>query len=365
MKVYKKIISVTIAALMLFCTLSSCGLGENTAFMRRNESSMLDKKPSEKKERLPGLVFWGGTTAYGSGADGNNIEKVVEEHMMSDECYIPVANMGVPTENNQTIMARCGAVDTLVEEFTIPENTDKVRMKIYTSNKSAISPLTYGTRWDGGMTDVTIAGVRGELSVDSATVSLGDPVYYFSRNTYGEEKKVSKGEKLVSMSMTDYKDYIPVVCMGENGYWTSFKDLADQIEKVIKTSSNSDKYIVLGLFTVPLLSEQLGSIDTNDEKALEELTKKNNIAYDKYMKKRFGEHYLSLRETICSEEAVEKLKKIDDGVFNLTEQDEKELHSGIVSSCVRYNKTILNQYGYSLVGDALYEKLVDMGYLYH
>ncbi|MGN1133033.1 MAG: hypothetical protein ACI4RN_01110, partial [Oscillospiraceae bacterium] len=232
-------------------------------------------------------------------------------------------------------------------------------------DNSKILPLTYGTRWDGGMTSVEIAGVKGELTANTESVAVGKPIYYFSRSQYGSEVKVKKGEKLTSMSMTDFQDYLPIVCVGEDGKWNSFEELAGQIEKIIKTSKNSEDYIVLGLFTVPLTKEQSDKIDPDDDRTLEQLTYKNNIAYDAFMKKKFGTHYVSIREIICSEESVEKLKAIDDGQFELSEDDEKNLHSGIVPNCLKYNKTILNEYGYTLVGDALYERLVDLGYLYH
>lgn len=358
MKNVTRLLALVSAAVMTVTALSACSFD---FLLKDKDPVAIDKKPTEHVDRLPGLVIWGGGMGYGSYGSGNTIARTVENHMMADECYIPIVNSAVPQESTNTIMARAGAIDILVKEFTIPEETEQVEVKLYSSDGSVIAPLRYGTRWDGGMTNVTIAGVEGALSIDENTVNFENPIYYFTRNSNGEKVKVKEGERIISSSMTEYTDYVPIVCMGEHGGWNSFDELIEQQQAIINTSSNNDKFVVIGMFSVPLTEEQINSV-ANDEKAKEELIKKNNEEFDKVMQEKWGDHYINARECLCSNVALEKLQNAD---VEITIQDKVDMSNGVVPDVMKHDGNTLNGYGYDILGDAVYQKLVDLGYLYN
>ena len=52
--------------------------------------------------------------------------------------------------------------------------------------------------------------------------------------------------------MTEYKSYIPIVCIGDCGEWEDIKDLIKQQQKIIDTCENKDKFIIIGLFSAPV-----------------------------------------------------------------------------------------------------------------
>ena len=357
MKNVKRILALVSATVMTATALSSCSLN----FGKDEGPVTIEKKQTEKIERLPGIAVWGGSMSYGAYGEGKSITRTIENHMMDDECYIPIANMAVPQETTCTIMARAGAVDLLVKEFIIPEGIEQVEVKIYAADGSTVAPLRYGTRWDGGMTNVTIAGVEGALSIDENTMNFENPVYYFIRNSEGESVHVEEGEKVISDSMTEYTDYIPVICMGDHGGWTSFEQLIEQQQAIIDTSSNSDKFLIVGLFSVPLTEEQLQSVEDDDE-AKEELIRKNNEEFDKAMEKKWGDHYVNARESLCSNVALEKLQNAD---VSVSIQDKIDMSKGVVPNALKHDANTLNNYGYDIVGDAVYQKLVALGYLYN
>ena len=357
MKNFKRLLALVSATVMTATVLSSCSLD----FLKKEGPVTLEKKPTVKVERLPGIAVWGGSMAYGAYGGGSSIVRTVENHMMADECYIPIANMAVPQETTSTIMARAGAIDIMVKEFTIPENIEQVEVKIYASDDSVIAPLRYGTRWDGGMTNVTIAGVEGALSIDENTMSFENPIYYFTRSDEGEAVDVKEGERVISDSMTEYIDYIPVVSMGDHGGWNSFDELIEQQQAVIDSSSNNDKFVIIGLFSVPLTEEQLETVK-DDEKAKADLIKANNEEFDKVMKEKWGEHYVNAREYLCSNVALEKMQNAD---VEITIQDKVDMSNGVVPGALKHDANTLNGYGYDIVGDAVYQKLVDLGYLYN
>lgn len=353
----KKITAVISAAVLSATAFCSCSL----SFHSSKTPVTIEKKQVEKVERLPGIVCWGSSMAYGAYGEGSSILNSVESHMMADECYIPVARMGVPYESNYTVLSRAGADEIYVKEFIIPETTERVEIKMYTADGNSIFPLRYGTKCDGGMSNVTIAGVEGTLSIDPNSISFEKPIYYFTRNEEGEEVKIKDGEKLISSSMTDYRDYIPVICIGDNGGWKNFKELIAQQQKLINTSTNNDKFIIVGLFSVPLTEEQLNSVE-GDEKAKAELIRKNNENYDKLMKKQWGDHYVNAREYLCSNVALEKMEKLE---LEITTEDKVNMSKGIVPDILRYDPDNLNKYAYDLVGDAVYQRMVELGYLYN
>lgn len=353
----KKILAFSSALVMSFSVLSSCSLKVYNA-----DPQSIEQLENNEVERLSGVAFWGSSMGYGYYGRGSTIESTLENHMMADECSIPIANVSVPRETNYTVLARAGAKKIHVNAFTIPEGIERVEVKIYSEDKKPIVPLRWGTDWDGGMSNVTIAGVEGELSSDTNTVLFENPVYYFTRSKEGEKVDVKKGETIVSDSMTLYKDYIPVICIGDDGGWKSFDELIEQQQAIIDTCNNKDKFVILGLFTVPLTEKQEKSLPADDDKARAKLIKENNEKYDKVMKEKWGEHYVSSREYLCSNVALEKMDAME---LEYKDADKVNMSKGIVPDILRYDPNILNGKGYEIVGDALYKKMVDLGYLYH
>lgn len=354
----KKIIAFASALVMSFSILSSCSTNNYA------DPQPIKQLESNKVERLPGIAIWGSSMAYGYYGRGSTILSSIDNNMMENECSIPVANMGVPKESNYTVLARAGATKMLVNSFTIPEGIEKVEIKLYGEDKKNIIPLRWGTEWDGGMSNVTIAGIEGTLSIDSNTATFEKPTYFFTRSQEGKKVKIKKGEQIISTSMNENKDYVPVICMGDDGGWKSFDELIKQQQALLDTFKDKDKFIILGLFTVPLTEKQEKSLPDDDEngKARAKLVKKNNEAYDKAMKKKWGEHYVSSREYLCSNVALDYLEKNEVDYKNV---DKVNMSNGVVPEVLKYDPNLLNGRGYELAGEAVFKKMVELGYLYN
>lgn len=350
MRILKRIIALAAAALLSLTVLSSCN--------NKEPITPAKKDNIEKHERENGIVCWGSSLAYGAYGEDKSIVNTIENHMMSDENYIPIVNMGVPRETSQTVMARAGAVDIVVsKKFTVPAGIEPVEITFTAKDKSKISPLRYGTSCDGGMTNVTIAGLKGTLSVARDSAQRNEPKYYFTRNVEGEEIEIKKGDRIISESMTEYKSYIPIVCIGDCGEWEDIKDLIKQQQKIIDTCENKDKFIIIGLFSAPV------DIDPEmSEKEALAAQKKANEAFDKAMGKQWGDHYVNIREYLCSDEAIEKAKAQE---IEITDQDMSNVKNKIVPDIFKYDADNLNGYAYDIIGDIVYDKLVELGYLFH
>ena len=353
----KKAVAIISALVMSFTILCSCSINNYA------DPQPIEELDTSKIERHPGIAIWGSSMGYGYYGRGSSILSSIDNHMMADECGIPVANMSVPQETNYTVLARAGATKMLVKSFTIPEEVEKVEVKIYSEDEKPIVPLRWGTEWDGGMSNVTIDGVEGTLSVDSNTAAFENPSYYFTRKSEGKKTKVKKGTEIISDSMTKNKDYIPIICMGDDGGWKTFDELIKQQQALLDSFENKDNYIILGLFSVPLTEKQEKSLpDDDDGKARAKLIKKNNEEYDKVMKEKWGEHYVSSREYLCSNIALDSIEQREIEYKNV---DKVNMSRGIVPDILKYDTNTLNGTGYELVGDAVYKKMVDLGYLYN
>ncbi|MDE6148729.1 MAG: hypothetical protein K2F81_01355 [Ruminococcus sp.] len=350
MKIFKRIIALAAAAALSVTVLSSCN--------NREPITPSKKDNIEKHERENGLVCWGSSLAYGAYGNDMSIVNSIKDHMMTDECYIPIVNMGVPRETSKTVMARAGAVDIVVsKKITVPEGLEPVEITFAAKDKSKISPLRFGTDCDGGMSNVTIAGIEGILSVARDSAQRTEPKYYFTRKTEGEEIVIKKGERIISESMTEYTNYIPIVCIGDYGEWEKTSDLIKQQQAIIDTCENKDKFIIVGLFSAPI------EIDSEmSDKEILAAQKKANEAFDKAMTKKWGEHYVNIREYLCSDEAVEKAKAQD---VEFTDKDMSNIKNKIVPDSFKYDIDNLNGYAYDIIGDIVYDKLVELGYLYN
>lgn len=351
MRIFKRIFTLAAVAVLSMTALGSC--------MESRKPVDIEKKASSRLERLPGIICWGGSIMYGTYGKGKSIKKSIENHMMEDECYIPVVSRSVPRETTQTILARAGAVKVTVDAFTIPQDCEAVDVTLITSDKSKITPLRYNARCDGGMRNVTIAGVEGYLEMDSETAKFEDPIYMFTRKEPGDEVKVKKGEQVISESMTEYKDYIPVICMGEDGEWNNDpKKLIEQQKAIINAGDSKDKYVIIGLFSATATEEDA---KLNEDEYQETLLKRSQ-ELDNAMQKQWGDHYVNIRECLCSDST---LKKIEESGLEITDEDRENMKKGIVPDVLKSSQYFLNGYAYDIIGDAVYDKMVKLGYLYH
>ena len=135
---------------------------------------------------------------------------------------------------------------------------------------------------------------------------------YFEQMYEAAVKLIKKGKAFVcdltaeEMDRFD-KDYIPVITMGYYGGWNKDpNELAEQQQKVLDTfGANKDKFIVVGVRPMD------GSVDIPE--------------YERVMKETWGEHYISTID-ICT--------------VTTTTAD-----------------------GQTQVADALYDKLLELGYI--
>ena len=281
-----------------------------------------------QKMRIPGIVCIGDSLTHGTGEEGTDYPSVLKNQLESHEIYIPVVNMGVGGENTVTIGGRMGGIPFKLNEFTIPSGIEETPISFIDSKDKEVTPLIAG--FDRGMNPCKVMGVEGNITIDE------DRNYYFTRKKEGRETPVPKETEVETFAGKEYRDYIFVLFMGENGGYRDTEELIRQQQMIIdKQRKNKDKFIIIGLTT--------GSEESRKEQ-------------DSAMQEKWGEHYLNIRKYLCE-------YALDECLENLSEKDVEKCKKGTVPKYLRIDDIHYNDLGYRILAEAVYEKLEKLGYI--
>ena len=188
------------------------------------------------------------------------------------------------------------------------------------------------------MENVSLAGVKGTVSIEQKKASSKKYRYFFTRDSAGKRVQAEAGTRIVNSGSYLYVDWIPIIFMGQNGGWNDDPDeLIRQQRMLVDTLKlNKGRFLILGLTT--------GSSESR-------------AALDAAMDAQWGWQYLNLRSYLSDPGTLEKYG------LAITESDAALIAQGIVPACLRTGEVHLNATGYRAVGDLAYQALVSMGYL--
>lgn len=285
-------------------------------------------------EIFPGIVCWGDSLTAGAGGKGVTYPKILGKLIAANfSNKIPVINCGIGGEDTTTIIGRAGSIPYIISNsFIIPADTTRVKISFTSLNGTSVSPLRQG---DCGVNPVIIDGITGNISIDQDSYTSKEYSYYFSRSTAGKTVHVNAGTKIVTSGSISYNNYLPIIFIGQNGGWHSYDELISQQMSIVKsTLRDRDKFLILGLTTG----------NTTSSSGLE--TEMLNY---------YGDRYINLREYLSSEGMY------DAGLVP-TDQDLEAMKTGSVPPGLLIDKVHLNAYGYTLIGNLVYERMVRLGY---
>lgn len=286
---------------------------------------------------IPGIVCWGDDMTYGRGGINKSYPFVLEELLNKNNYRIPVYNNGVSDEDSLTVLGRQGAIPYCVDSFNLKNSPDLIEVKVTSSyNGAEVNPLL-GKR-NPGVNPCTIDGIEGTLYgyVLPANRSKVDK-FYFMRDDTGNTADIAKNTHIIT-SGNDYKDYINILAIGENGGYADNKELIDQHKKFVeflKGSKNENSYLILGMTK--------GNREDNKE-------------IDEMMAEEFGEHYVNVREYLST-------NALDDLNLTASDEDKKAMAEGKVPPCLWYDEDNLNDNAYEAIGNLVYNKLVEYNYV--
>lgn len=302
-------------------------------------------------DKLPGIVCWGDSLTSGPGGNAMTYPKSLQNSInnaicsaydpvssLSDEAKslvnpddykisIPVINMGVGGETTNTILGRNGAVPFVTSgSLTIPSGTTPVRISFKSQNGRDVAPLLQGS---AGMEYVTISGVRGVISN-----SYGG--YTFTRSESGSAVTVPSGTVITTAGSENYRDYITVIFIGQNGGFIGYDDLVEQQRAIIEHQTrNNDRYIIIGLHTT---------------------TPSNREDLEGLMVEEYGDKYINLRKYMATD-------AIYDAGLEPTKSDLQRMQVGYAPfSLLALDELHFNATGYELIGKLVYNRMESLGY---
>lgn len=330
----------------------------------KNEEEIMDARVAILSDtiskRLPGVVCWGDSLTAGAGGDGTSYPVVLQnliqkslldtfdtrevlKHSRKDYTKklpaVKVVNMGVGGENTTTILGRNGAIPFEVkEDFTIPANTDTVKIALKSSNGKNVAPLRQGK---AGMDYVIINGVKGVISIEQESYISKDYSYYFQRTEAGESVSVKAGTKIITSGSETNLNYIPVIFIGENGGYDDIPDLIKQQRAVIKHQQGNPldkngeaRFIIIGLHTG---------------------TAESRAALEAAMETEYGKKYINLRKYMSE-------KALSDAGITATSEDRAMMGKGSTPSSLLSDAVHFTPKGYELIGNLIYERMDELGY---
>lgn len=272
------------------------------------------------------VLCYGDSMMEGYGGEG-----VTVPNTLADLSGATVLNYGIYAESTSCVSARMGAnPQYLVEEIAIPSETTPIKAQ-FSGKYGYEMLLNFG---DAGINNVFIDGIEGVYFMNED----GDRM--FQRLSPGEEKIVKRGTLLVTHAMVDKKpDDIIVIWCGSNDNPQNADDIDAVIDRINEMLAycEAKEYVVIGETTFmdrfPVINEL-------------------NEAYAK----EYGEHFLDIRKYLMEQ-------ALDDLGITPTDADIAAVQRGDVPESIRVDDSHGNSDYYRLVGQQLYKKMTELGYL--
>lgn len=296
---------------------------------------------AEKPHKVKGIVCFGDSLTAGTGGYGINYPQVLsdyinEEIMSETETYENVVNMGFSGEDAVTIPVRAGSIRMLItKDFTIPADNSRVEIEFKTASEKKIIPLH--------SCKVKINGIPGTINSDNATKAhMEKNIYYFKRNvncsSYEESDKtevaVEAGTQVIFDSADNYKKYIPVIFMGQNGGFNSPQELIAMQRSIIDYYDCNDKFIIVGLHTG---------------------TKFERSSLEAAMVEEYGDHYINLREYMSTDALYSTS-------ITPTAEDLNAMLEGRTPPSLLFDSVHFKEIGYEIIGKLIYDRMKKLGY---
>ena len=277
-------------------------------------------------ETINKIVCWGDSLTAGAGSTNIKYTSKLKE-LTGSLTYI--TSLGVGGETSKSIAIRQGGIPIYSNEFIIPSDTNKVELEIKDKEGNLVELARQGTN---GLNPVTINGIEGNINYNSETNK-----YEFTRISTGISTIVQDNTQIITSGMKDNKEDLMIIWAGtnDNPSVESIQEVIDNIDAMIDYSNNPN-YIIIGLTC---------------KKKIPDIESINNILFSKY-----GEHFLDIRTYILE-------NGLADAEIVPTLQDETDISNSEIPTSLRYDNVHFNDYGYSIVGEQVYNKLISLGYI--
>lgn len=293
---------------------------EETEMMieEETEAQMPDEESAER------ILCWGDSLTYGQGGDGVTYPSVLEE-----KTGLEVINYGIQGETARQIGIRMGVWPMSTGAFEIPAETVQTEVSLWQWGEDPIM-MRLG---DCGINPCYIEGVEGELSY-----AAEDNKYYFTRKEAGDAVSVADQTKVQTFAAGD-KDSSDIIVLFAGTNLPPDKDTVGELiamERQMLEFLDAKRYVVIGLTSKKLI--------------------KDVEAINESLEEAFGEHFLDIRSYLLE-------NGLRDAGIEPTKKDMKNLAKGEIPSSLRVDEVHGTADFYQIIGECVYRKLKDLGYL--
>lgn len=315
----------------------------------------VEVQAAQRPEVIKSIACWGDSITYGIGYGEAQVEKDGESLDISNWTYpstleyytgLDVYNLGVAGETSYEIAVRQSGIKMYIGKSVTIKGDKSVPVSIVDENGDSVELDNF----NGYCSD------NGEVE---NLVYIGDELFQILKQNgqlyikrYGSNLKGSvklkKGTQIVTMAAHDVKEDVLVIQMGSNGGWSSYDELIEQYKAMIK-SSGTQCYIIVGDTDNPTEGYDSWQYESDKEVGL------NDTVWEAALKEAFGEHFINMRTYIMQ-------YGMDIAQLEPTQQDIDDLENGRVPEQLKDDYTHFNSYGYYVMGIAVYEKGIELGY---
>lgn len=329
------------------------------SFMRAENTNASNELTNQiTPDAIKRIICWGDSITFGLGAgegtvniDGTNtdISNWSYPDTLANFTGLEVYNLGVCSESSYEIALRQGGLKMYIEKAVTvkPGKTSKINIVDSSGNKIELQNFNgYASYNDEPENLIYIDGIPYQLTSKNGNYYIA----FYDKNA-SENVKIKKNSQVVTKAAYDIANTasdVLIIQMGSNGGWDDYNTLISQYKAMID-KSGTQCYIIIGDTDNPKESIDSESYTDNYEPGL------NDTYWEAALREAFGEHFINMR-TYMLENAL------DVAGLEATEKDTYNLSNGLVPESIKFDYTHMNSYGYYVMGKAVYDKGIELGY---
>ena len=306
----------------------------------QNVSDIIDTKVADRVPNAKNAYVCciGDSLTDGSGSTASRGYPYTLQQLLGSS--FEVRNRGIGGEGSVKIASRMGALPMFLEPCTLKSSGTTTGLKV----KNWLGGAEAKLLWRGGrlneseysldrfgINPVIIGGVEGNLKQYASDTS-GE--YRFERLTNGEKVVINRPTEIITKAQRDDTSGISVIWVGTNDTGWTVEEIANHIDYLVDMAM-TDRYIVIGLTSKAYHAD---------------IVEKNA-----YLKKRFGRHFLDVRDYILS-------YGLADAGITPTAADTAALAEGEIPPSLLADDVHFRDAGYEIIGSCVYKKGVALGY---
>lgn len=317
----------------------------NVDDIQNNEIGGSDKK----------IACWGDSITFGLGSSVaviHNDDEIIDvsgwsyTEALSYYTGLDVYNLGVCGETSYEIALRQGGIKMYIDRTVTVKPGKRARINIIDENGATVMLENF----NGYQTNNDDVDNVVYINNIPFVISYGKDYMYISLcgNNNNQSVRINKGSRVITKAEHDIQSDIVIIQMGSNGGWDSYEELINQYKAMI-ANSGTQCYIIIGDTDNPDESIDSSKYETGTDVGL------NETFWEAALREEFGEHFINMR-TYLLENALEisGLEADEDDLYNISQ--------GRVPEIIKEDYTHLNSYGYYVMGVAVYEKGLELGY---